>query len=136
MGHSIVMGRKTFASIGHLLPGRTTVIVSANPDYVVPGAVMARSWDEVWEQVRQDEQPFIVGGATIYHQALPWCHSVYLTRVHAEIEGDTFFHLPEDQWVLISAERNRADARNEFDYTFEIYRRREETDAKPWVKGD
>ena len=83
MGHPIVMGRKTYESIGRLLPGRKTVIVTRNPDYQVERAVLANDLDDALRKCDGDDQVFIVGGAQIYEAALPRVDRLYVTRVHA-----------------------------------------------------
>ena len=129
MGHHIIMGRKTFESIGRLLPGRTTVIVTRNTDYDFPGAIVVHWIDEALAESSEDTQPFIIGGAEIYRLALPSVNEIHLTRVQATIEGDT--HLPEivwAEWKLVESVEHLADAKNQFDYAFEIYRRTETLD--------
>jgi len=124
-GHHIIMGRKTFESIGRLLPERTTVIVTRNPDYYFAGARIASNIRAALQMARDDNQPFITGGAGIYRAALDYVHTIHLTRVHARIDGDAF--LPEinwEQWKLQDSVRHQADHQNEYDYSFEVYRRR------------
>ena len=126
MGHHIIMGRKTFESIGRLLPGRTTVIVTRNAEYNFSGAIVVHSIDEALAACPDDPKPFIIGGAEIYRLALPSVNEIQLTRVQATIEGDT--HLPEivwDEWKLVESEEHSADAKNQFKFAFEIYRRAE-----------
>lgn len=130
MGHHIIMGRKTFDSIGRLLPGRTTVIVTRQKNFEFEGARIANSIEKAIEiccienDGQIDECPFITGGAEIYRFALPMVTEIQLTRVHTEIEGDTL--LPEigwSQWNQISQTRHEADEKNSFDYSFEVYQR-------------
>ena len=124
-GHHIIMGRKTFESIGRLLPDRTTVIVTRNPEFRFAGAKIAGSVADALEIANSDQQPFVTGGAEIYRASVDWVTTIYLTRVHTELQGDTF--LPEldwEQWQLESTERFAADNKNEFDYSFEVYSRR------------
>jgi dihydrofolate reductase len=124
MGHHIIMGRKTFDSIGRLLPGRTTVIVTRNADFKFEGAKIAHSVDAAIHACRADQVAFLTGGAEIYRQALPQVDELYLTRVHAKVEGDTT--LPDidwDQWELVSEERHAADEKNEHAFSFLLYRR-------------
>lgn len=91
MGGVLVMGRKTFESIGRALPGRTTVVLSRQPGLVVPkGVVVAREWEEVWG-VEPGRKLFLAGGAELFAQALPGCTGLYLTRVRGAPPGDTFF---------------------------------------------
>ena len=120
-GHTIIMGRKTWESINRLLPGRTTVIVTRQTDYQVEGAVVVDSLTAALTATG-DESPFVVGGAEIYRIALPQISRIYLTRVHATLEGDTF--LPEidfSKWELVDSQSHRADKKNVFDYTFETW---------------
>ena len=98
-GHVIVMGRKTFESIGRLLPNRTTIVLSRS-DFRYSGIQMARNLDEL-PALAGDRQIFICGGAQIYAQALPLCSDLYLTRVKREVEGDTFFPPFEDKFELV-----------------------------------
>lgn len=125
MGHCMIMGRKTYDSINRLLPGRTTIILTRNPDYSVPGALIAHSLDDAVAQAGDDSECFVVGGAEIYRMALPMADRIYLTRVEATIEGDT--KLPEIDWDafdLLSEEEVSADDRNEFETRFQVYQRR------------
>lgn len=121
LGHHIVMGRKTFDSIGRLLPGRTTVVVTRQSDYRAPGAVVAPSLEAAIEACGNDDEIFIIGGAELYRAALPLASRVYLTTVEAEPEGDTFMpELGPADWHETSAEFFRADDRHAHDYRFAI----------------
>lgn len=91
MGHHIIMGRKTFESLGRLLPGRTTVIVSRQPGYAAEGAIAATSLREAVAACGDDEEIFVIGGAELYREALTLADRLYLTEVHAEFKGDAFF---------------------------------------------
>ena len=125
MGHAIVMGRKTFYSIGRLLPGRQTVIITRNPDFKFDGAVVVHSIEDALSACCDQEIAFLTGGAEIYRLGMPLVDEIYLTRVHTEIEGDTF--LPEvdwDQFELVTTEAFQADEKNEFDFSLSHYRKR------------
>lgn len=127
MGHHIIMGRKTFDSIGRLLPGRTTVIVSRQPDYQFEGAKVAHSLESAIEMCDNDELPFVTGGAEIYRLALPHVTQLHITRVHTTIDGDT--RLPEidwTKWKKTDSQSYGKDEKNEFDITFETYTRTNE----------
>ena len=93
MGHHIVMGRKTYDSIGRPLPGRTTVIVSRDPDYAMAGCLVAHTLDEAVRLCADDDQAFFVGGSSLYEQALPLAERLYITEIQADYEGDA--HFPE-----------------------------------------
>lgn len=126
MGHHIIMGRKTFDSIGRLLPGRHTVIVTRQNDFEFEGAKVVHSIDDAIDACFGDDCPFVTGGAEIYRLALPRVSEIHLTRVHTEIAGDTT--LPPIDWACwerVDGHRHDADEKNNFDYSFETYRRRE-----------
>ena len=124
MGHHMLMGRKTFDSIGRALPGRTTVVISRSATYDDPNIRVARSLDEAIEIAANDSEVFVVGGAQIYNLALPQVDRIYLTRVHATIEGDTFFPKVDwDAWKLFESEKHEADEKNDFDVSFLTYDR-------------
>jgi dihydrofolate reductase len=111
MGHHVVMGRKTWVSIGRPLPGRTNIVVSRNGDLVVPhGVTRVAGLDEAIERARTagDDEVFVIGGAELYRVALPQAHRIYLTRVHADVDGDTWFPtLDESAWVEVARDSHR-----------------------------
>jgi len=124
MGHHIIMGRKTFESIGRLLPGRTTVIVTRQRDYTVPGAVITHSLEEAVTRCAGDSEIFIIGGGELYRAAMPLADRIYLTVVDAEPAGDT--RMPEfdpASWKPGSTEQFHRDERHAHDYRFEIHDR-------------
>lgn len=91
MGHHMIMGRKTYESIGRPLPGRTTVIVSRDPEYRVAGCLTANSLEDALAVCGDDPEVFFVGGATLYAQSLPYAQRLYLTEIQQDIEGDAYF---------------------------------------------
>jgi dihydrofolate reductase len=91
MGHHVIMGRKTWESIGRVLPGRTMVVVSRDPGYGVPGCLIAHSLEEALGLCGDDPEVFVIGGAEIYRQALPMAGRLYLTRIEQDVAGDTCF---------------------------------------------
>ena len=125
MGHHMIMGRKTYESIDRLLPGRTTVIVTRQPGYTVPGAIIAHSLDEAVAACGSDDEIFVIGGAELYRAALPRADRIYLTTVDAEPAGDTF--MPEvdlSAWREISSDAFPADAKHAHHWRFAIYDRK------------
>ena len=125
MGHHIVMGRKTYESINRLLPGRTTVIVTRQRDYTVPGAIVVHSIDEALEACRGDSEIFVIGGADIFRDALPLADRLYLTIVDAEPAGDTL--MPEfdmSDWQETSAQSFAADGKHQYAYRAAVLDRR------------
>lgn len=125
MGHHIIMGRKTFDSIGRLLPGRMTVIVTRQADFEFVGAQTVHSIEAAIDACSGDDCPFVTGGAEIYRLALPRVTEIHLTRVHVELEGDTVLPAIDwGQWDLTEKQSYSASEKNQYDYSFETYRRR------------
>ncbi len=124
MGHHLIVGRRTWEEVGQPLPGRAMIVVTRDRDFVVPGATVVHSLEEALHAAAADDEPFIGGGAHIYRAALEdgVVDRIYLTRVHAEVDGDTVFPSVDWQrWRLVSEEHYPADERNEFAVTFEIW---------------
>jgi len=99
MGHHIIMGRKTYDSLGRLLPGRTTVIVTRNPDYKVAGALIANSLQAAIALCKDDDEAFLIGGAELYQDGLKLSNKLYITEIALDVEGDA--HFPEyssEEW--------------------------------------
>ena len=90
MGHHIIMGRNTWESIGRLLPGRTTVVVTRQHDYTIAGAIVAATLDNAIAACGNDDEIFVIGGGQLYAAALPRTNRIYLTEVDAEVAGDTY----------------------------------------------
>jgi dihydrofolate reductase len=103
LGHPVIMGRKTWESLGRPLPGRRNIVISRNPLYEAPGAQCVGSLALAIEAVQDAEQAFVIGGAQIYQEALPFAQQVIATEVQAQIEGDAFFApLDKKNWREIS----------------------------------
>ena len=122
------MGRRCFESIGKPLPNRTNVVVSSNTDLEIPGCIVKPSLQYAadYTNSRYDSTPFIIGGGTLYRQAINLVNVLYLTRVHTIIEdGDVFFpELDMSKWDIEHTEDVPADKDNDFDTTFMILRRK------------
>lgn len=120
MGHPILMGRKTYESIGKPLPGRTTVIITRQQDFEAPGCIVVNSIDDAIEEAQTINQDvYVIGGAEIYRQALPKTDTIYLTRMHHTFDGDTYFpELNEADWEVTSEERYEPDEKNKYSYSF------------------
>jgi len=124
MGHHVIMGRKTWDSIGRLLPGRTTVIVTRQRGYRVPGALVAHSLDEAITACGGDNEIFVIGGAELYAQALPCASRLYMTTVEARIEGDARMpRFDPGSWREVSSEAFPADDRHRYPFRCTIYER-------------
>jgi len=130
LGHCILMGRKTHESIGRLLPGRTTIVLSRTPDYAVEGARVATDIESALEMAVAlgEDELFVVGGERVYEGTLPRADRLYLTRVHAEVEGDVQMPDLDDPAELgferMTSESHDRDARNEHAFSFESWHRR------------
>ena len=123
-GHSIVVGRKTFESIGKALPNRRNIVVSRNAAFRAEGVEMAGSIGEALEKVKEEDEVFVIGGATLYHALWARADRLYLTRVHTEAVGDVDIPaIDPGQWHILSQENFEADEKNEFAYSFINYSR-------------
>jgi dihydrofolate reductase len=124
MGKPIVMGRKTWESIGRPLPGRQNIVMTRQSGFEAAGCDVVASPQDAVALAGEADEIMVIGGSQVYDLFLPEADRVYLTRVHADVEGDAFFAAPDpDEWRLVSDERHRADERNEFDYSFRLYER-------------
>jgi dihydrofolate reductase len=122
MGHTLIMGRKTWESIGRPLPGRKMVVITRQKDFRSAGIEIVASLDAALEIAAAlgDVETFIIGGAEIYRLALPRADRLYLTRVHANVDGDAIFpDVDSRAWKLTEIEERPADASNEFSFNFE-----------------
>ena len=125
LGHHLIMGRKTFESIGQPLPGRTTVVITHQTGFAPEGVLVAHSIDQALQMASGDDEVFVAGGAQIYQQMLPRADRLYLTSIHEEFEGDTDFpEFEESDWQLISEEDHAADEKNPYSYSFLIYEKK------------
>jgi len=124
MGHPIVMGRRTWESIGRPLPGRTNIVVTGQPGYQAEGAVVVDSLAAAKEAAGDCDELMIIGGAHLYEQIMAEADRIYLTEIHARFEGDTWFpELDDEQWTCVSREDFARDERNPFDYSFMVLER-------------
>lgn len=124
-GHTIIMGRRNYESIGKPLPQRRNIVVSRRPDYQAPGCVVVHSLEEALAVAGEDSEVFIIGGAEIYRQMMAIADRLYLTLVHADVDGDTFFpEFDTGQWQETARERHESDDRHRFACSFITYERR------------
>lgn len=122
MGKPLIMGRNTHESIGRALPGRKNIIVTKNKAYQVEGCTVVHSIDDALLECEQVDEVMIMGGASLYKQLLPLADKLYLTQVHASLEGDTWFpEWQKNEWSELSREDHLADDKNEFNYSFIVY---------------
>ena len=126
-GHVIIMGRKTFESIGKPLPNRTTIVISRQVDLQIEGAIIAHSVEEAILKAKSltREDIFIVGGAEIYALSLPLADQILVTQLHDIFEGDAFFpEIPLDTWEVSERERGVTDEKNAYQYSYLTYSRK------------
>lgn len=122
-GHPVIMGRKTFDSLGRPLPNRTNVVITRQ-NLEIEGCKVVHSLEEALSLFSPEEELFVIGGAQIYAEALPLADRFYLTRVHHAYEGDTSFpKWNESEWTLIESERFEHGEKYEYPFTIEIYER-------------
>ena len=124
MGKPIVMGRRTWDSIGRPLPGRRSIVVSRQAGLAIAGAEVVRSLEQALDAAADAPEVCVIGGAELYRLALPRADVVHLTRVHAEVDADTFLPaLDPSEWEEIASERHPEDARHAHPYSFVTLRR-------------
>ncbi len=119
LGHHLLLGRKTFESIGRPLPGRKMVVITRQSDFSSPGVLVAHSLEGALNLCQGDDEAFIGGGAGIYQEALSLADRIYLTILRLQVHGDTFF--PEydiSDWRVIEEEHHSPDQKNLYHYTF------------------
>ena len=122
MGHPILMGRKTYESIGKPLPGRTNIVITRQTGFQCCGTTVAHSLEEALLICENEKETFVIGGAEIFKQALPLADRIYLTRINRDFEGDTFlFDINPSAWKEISREDFPADS---LPHTFLTYERK------------
>lgn len=124
LGKPVIMGRKTYESIGKALPGRTNIVVTRDNEYSLEDAVVVRSCEEAIDAAKNAEpaleEVMIIGGGTIYQHFLPLCNRLYLTHIDLDVEGDTHFpdYEAHSQWQQIDVERHEPDEKNVYPYEF------------------
>ena len=124
MGHHIVMGRKTYESIGKPLPGRTSVVVTRNADYSAPGVIVVNSLTAAIAACGNNEEIFVIGGAEIFKQALSLTDTLFVTEIQQDIAGDTHFPVFDKKlWREVSREHHRQEIPQPLEYHFVVYQR-------------
>jgi dihydrofolate reductase len=123
----VIMGRKTFESLGKPLTGRTNIVITRQKDFAAEGVKVVSTIDEAMKTAADADakEAYIIGGGEIYRQTMPWLHRIYLTRVHTVIEGDTFFpDINPSEWNLLSQLDFKADEKHKYDYCFQVWERK------------
>ena len=122
LGHPIIMGRKTYESIGRALPGRQNIVISRDKKYVADGVDVVNSLEQALAAANANEVS-IIGGQSIFEEGLKSADTVYLTRVMADIDGDKFFDFKPEGWKMVASEKHYADDKNQYDYEFQEWQR-------------
>ena len=125
-GHTMIMGRKTFESLGRVLPNRKHVVFSQNPDFKVDdeNVEIVHSMLQIQEYIENEEENFVIGGAMIYNLLMPYVTKMYVTQINKDFEGDTFFpRIDENVWKEVSREKGLKNEENNLDYEFITYER-------------
>lgn len=123
-GHAIIMGRRNHESIGKPLPQRTNIVLTRDPAYCAPGCVVVHTIEDAIAAAGKDPEIFVIGGSEVYRQTLGVADRLYLTRIHADIPGDTYFpEFSRRDWVEVSREDRPADSRHPYAFTFAVFDR-------------
>ncbi|MES2560024.1 MAG: dihydrofolate reductase [Bacteroidota bacterium] len=122
-GHHIIMGRKTYESVGRPLPNRVNIVISRTPELEIEGCVVKSSLESAIEFARAagETELFITGGGVIFEQSMPITNRIYLTRIHHSFEADTFFPDMGEEWKLTQDEMHEADEKNAYPFSFQVY---------------
>ena len=125
-GHTIIMGRKTFESLGKVLPNRKHIVFSNNPDFKVndENVEVVHSLLQIQEYIESEEEAFVIGGAMMYNFLMPYVSKMYVTEIEKEFEGDAFFpRIDDKKWKEISREKGPEDGENNFEYNYVVYQK-------------
>ena len=126
-GHTIIMGRKTFESIGRILPNRKHIIFSQNPDFKIDNEniEIVHSMLQIQQYIEDENENFVIGGAMIYNLLMPYVTKMYVTEIDKDFEGDTVFpRINPDIWQEVSREDGPKDEENDFKYEYVVYKRK------------
>jgi len=123
-GHPIIMGRKTFDSIGKALPNRRNIVISRNAGLIIPGVELCSSLNNAIELCKDEKDVFVIGGAQIFEQALPVANILYLTIIHEDFDADVFFpEINMNEWNEVEKNLHQPDEKNLYSYSFIKYKK-------------
>jgi dihydrofolate reductase len=132
LGKPILMGRKTFESIGHPLPGRTNIVLTRDPNWTAAGVIAVHSVEEALAQASGASELVAIGGAEVYRLVMPFARRMYLTNVQADVPGDTYFpEFDPTQWADVDCDAHPADEHNDYPVTFVTLERRSAPQVPP-----
>lgn len=125
-GHAIIMGRKTFESLGRVLSNRKHIVFSNNPDFKVndENVEVVHSLLQIQEYIESEEEAFVIGGAMMYNFLMPYVSKMYVTEIEKEFEGDAFFpRIDDKKWKEVNREKGPEDGENNFEYNYVVYQK-------------
>ncbi|PWA13263.1 dihydrofolate reductase [Pueribacillus theae] len=123
-GNTIIMGRKTYASIGRPLPNRRNVILTRDKNFNAEGCIIVHTVEDAIASIQPNEEGFVIGGAEIFPQFLPYADKMYITFINEEFDGDTYFpEIDMEKWQLVSREKGIKNDKNPYDYEFLCYKK-------------
>jgi dihydrofolate reductase len=126
-GMPVVMGRKTFESVNKILPGRFNIVITRQQDWKADGVIVASDLDDAFKRsaATNCKETFIIGGGDIFRQSMEMADRIYMTRVHTDLDGDTFFPvIDENKWQLTSNQDFKADEKHAFAYSFQTWQKK------------
>lgn len=126
-GHTVIMGRGTFESLGKPLPNRKNIVVTRQQNFHPEGCTVLNSLEAAISSAKDlgEQEAFIIGGGDIFRQSIVWADRIYLTRIFHEFEGDTFFpEMKSEEWRMISEAKHEANEKNRFSYAFQVFERK------------
>ncbi|GLU55897.1 dihydrofolate reductase [Dyadobacter frigoris] len=132
LGHPMIMGRKTFESIGKPLPGRQSIVITRDKNFSFEGTIVVHSLDDAIEEAKKTgtDEAFVIGGGDIYNQVQKISNKLYITEVDTKTEGDTFFKIENpDLWEEVEREHHSNDEKHEFSFYFVDFRRKTQFDS-------
>ncbi len=125
-GMPVIMGRKTFESMDNIpLPGRVNIVITRQKVWKAKGAAVVNNWDDAMFVVKDSDfaEVFVIGGGEIFTESIKKANRIYMTRVHATVEGDSFFPEIDKKWKLVSNRDCFADVKHQYDYSFQVWER-------------
>lgn len=126
LGHHMIMGRKTYDSIGKPLPGRISIVITRQKNHKVDGVIVLNTLEEALASCKNQEEVFIIGGAQIFKCSLPIATCLYITQIHHAFEGDTWFpEISSSEWKEVSRENFEADEKNKWPFSFIKYEKKD-----------
>lgn len=126
-GHTIIMGRKTFESLGRVLPNRKHIVLSNDKSFKIyhENVQVLNDFKLLKEYIHSKEENFVIGGASIYKLLMPYAKKMYITRIHQEFQGDVYFpEIQEQEWKIVEIEKGVTDEKNIYEYDYVTYERK------------